>query len=136
QNMAGGAVVALQSDHPCPGKVLLEPQYVADLGDAQAVDRLVVVADAGDVLVTRGQQAEPQILRDVGILILVDEDRPKATLVVGEDVGMAGEEGEPVQEQIAEVTGVQGRETLLIGGVELDATSERELPDLRRRNLV
>src|SRR6185437_12724851 len=49
QDVAGGAVVALQPDHGGAGEVVLETQNVVDLGAAPAVDRLVVVADAADV---------------------------------------------------------------------------------------
>src|SRR4029077_8353520 len=44
------AIVALEADHFCAGKVVLEAQDVVDLGPAPAVDRLVVIADAADVL--------------------------------------------------------------------------------------
>src|SRR6267143_3731788 len=50
KNMGGRAVVALQADHPGAREVLLEAQDVVDLGAAPAIDRLVVVADAADVL--------------------------------------------------------------------------------------
>src|SRR5260370_26381185 len=50
KNMGGRAVVALQADHLGARKILLETQDVVDLGAAPAIDRLVVVADAADVL--------------------------------------------------------------------------------------
>src|SRR6266436_7743962 len=50
ENMGGRAIVALQADHLGSGEVLLEAQDVVDLGAAPAIDRLVVVADAADVL--------------------------------------------------------------------------------------
>src|SRR6266478_1493514 len=50
KNMGGRAVVALQADHLGTREVLLETQDVVDLGAAPAIDRLVVVADAADVL--------------------------------------------------------------------------------------
>ncbi len=50
EDMAGRAVIALEPDHLGAGKILLEAQDVVDLGAAPAVDRLVVVADAADVL--------------------------------------------------------------------------------------
>src|SRR6185503_3008225 len=50
QDMAGRAVIALEPDHLGARKVLLEAQDVVDLGAAPAIDRLVVVADAADVL--------------------------------------------------------------------------------------
>ena len=50
EDVAGGAVVALEPDHLGAGKVVVEAQDVVDLGAAPAIDRLVVVADAADVL--------------------------------------------------------------------------------------
>ena len=50
EDVAGGAVVALEPDDLGAGEVVLEAQDVVDLGAAPAVDRLVVVADAADVL--------------------------------------------------------------------------------------
>ena len=73
QDVPGGAVVALQPDHLRAGEVLLEAEDVADLGAAPAVDRLVVVADAADAVMGLRQQPEPQVLRDVGVLILVHQ---------------------------------------------------------------
>ena len=49
ENVAGGAVIALEPDHFGAGEVVLEAQDVVDLGAAPAVDRLIVVADAADV---------------------------------------------------------------------------------------
>ncbi len=54
QDVAGGAVVALQPDHLGAGKIVIEAQDVVDLGAAPAIDRLVVVADAADVFGRRG----------------------------------------------------------------------------------
>ena len=50
EDVAGGAVVALEADDFRAGKIVLEAQDVVDLGAAPAIDRLVVVADAADVL--------------------------------------------------------------------------------------
>ena len=50
ENMRRRAIIALQPDHLGAGKVVLEAQDVVDLGAAPAIDRLVVVADAADVL--------------------------------------------------------------------------------------
>src|SRR6185312_10784436 len=47
-------VIALEPDDLGAGKVVLEAQDVVDLGAAPAVDRLVVVADAADVLERAG----------------------------------------------------------------------------------
>ncbi len=76
EDVAGGAVVALEPDDLCAGKVVLEAQDVVDLGAAPAVDRLIVVADAADVfdvglwglrrrwgLALRDARALPELLR-------------------------------------------------------------------------
>ena len=93
QDVPGRAVVALEPDHPGAREILLEAQDVADLGAAPAVDRLVVVADAGEVLVRLGEQPQPEILRDVGVLVLVDQEHAEAALIVGEDVRLARRTG-------------------------------------------
>ena len=86
EDMRRGAVVALQPDDLGAGKILLEAQDVVDLGAAPAIDRLVVVADTADVLLALGQQPQPQILRDVGVLVFVDQHVVEAALIVGEHV--------------------------------------------------
>ncbi len=121
------AVVALQADHLSAGKILLEAQDVVDLRPAPAIDRLVVVADAADVglrpAVDRRlrlrQQPEPQILRHVGVLILVDQHVAEAVVIVGEHVGVAAQNAQRLQHQVAEVGGVQHLQPRLIGGIEL-----------------
>jgi hypothetical protein len=67
-------------------EVALEAQDVVDLGPAPAIDRLVVVAHAADVLAALGQQPQPQVLGDVGVLVLVDHHVLEAPLEVGQHV--------------------------------------------------
>ena len=50
QDVAGRAIIALQPDHLGAGKIVLEAQDVIDLGAAPAIDRLIVITDAADVL--------------------------------------------------------------------------------------
>ena len=107
EDMRGRAVVLLQPDHVRAGKILLEPQDVAHLGAAPAIDRLVVVADAADVPVPGRQQPQPQILRDVRVLILVDEDVAEPALILRQHVVMGLEDRHHMQQQVAEIDGVQ-----------------------------
>ena len=108
EDVRGGAVVLLEPDDLRAGEVLLEAEDVADLGAAPAVDRLVVVADAADVVVGAGEEAEPEVLGDVGVLVFVDEDVAEPALVLGEDVGVVLEDGDGVEQEVAEVAGVEG----------------------------
>ena len=50
-DVARGAVVALQLEEAGEGKLLLEVEDVVDIGAAEGVDALVVVADDADTLV-------------------------------------------------------------------------------------
>ena len=57
EDVRGRAVVPLEADDLGAGKILLEAEDVVDLGAAPAIDRLVVVADAADVLAGPGRAA-------------------------------------------------------------------------------
>src|SRR4029077_6927353 len=80
EDLRGRAVVLLESDDQRAGEIALEFEDVADLGAAPAVDRLVVIADAAQILVLLRQQPQPQILRDVGVLVLIDQEIAKTAL--------------------------------------------------------
>src|SRR5262249_15611477 len=86
ENVRRRAVVLFQTDDLRAGEVVLEAKDVRDLSAAPAVNRLIVVADAADVLALLGEQPEPEILGLVGILIFVDQDIPEALLVEFEDI--------------------------------------------------
>ena len=86
--MPGGAVVALEPNDLGAGKVGLEAEDVVDLGPPPAIDRLIVVADTADVAVALGEQPQPQILGDVGILVFVHQHEKEALLVLREHVGV------------------------------------------------
>src|SRR5262245_22062443 len=50
QDVTRRAVISLEPDDLSAGKIVLEPQDVVDLSAAPAIDRLVVIADAANVL--------------------------------------------------------------------------------------
>ena len=55
------------------GEVLLEIEDVADVGVAETVDRLILVADHGQVPVLGAEQLKQPVLGVVRILVLVDQ---------------------------------------------------------------
>ncbi len=136
ENVARGPVVALEADDAGAGEVVLEAQDVVDLGPAPAVDRLVVVAHAADVGRALGEELEPEVLGDVGVLVLVDEDEAEAALVVGEHVVVLAKEPQAFEEEVAEVGGVELLQASLIGAVELGAPSLSEAEGLAGGDLV
>jgi hypothetical protein len=109
---------------------------LSTLGPAPAIDRLVVVAHAADVLTALGQQAQPQVLGDVGVLVLVDHHVFEAGLEVGQDVGMAGEDRDVVQQQIAEIAGIEDAQAVLILAIQGHALARRELGPFSGRHPV
>ncbi|PAV72124.1 hypothetical protein WR25_11663 [Diploscapter pachys] len=99
-------VILFEADHLGAGKILLELQDVFDLCAAPRIDGLIIVADAGDVLACLGEQPQPQILDDVGVLIFVHHDVFEAFLIRPQHIGMRLQDGEHVEQQVAEVAGV------------------------------
>jgi len=108
-------VVLLEEDRPGVGVVLLELDDVADRRAAERVDGLVGVADdaqlagghgvSGRALGQRGpdQLLDQLVLRDVGVLVLVDEDVPEPAPVV---LGRVGERLQEVHRRHDEVVEV------------------------------
>ena len=80
----------------------------------QPVDRLVVVADDREVAVLRREGPDPQVLRPVRVLVLVDVEVAPALLVPGEDVGRLVEEPDGIEQQVVEVERVRLAQALLV----------------------
>ena len=129
----GGAVIALQPDDARAGEILLEAQDVLHLGAAPGIDRLVVVADAADVAVRLRQQPQPQILHQVGVLVFVDQDVAEGAVILRQHVGMAAQDFRHVQQQVAEIGGVQAAQAVLVGGVQRAGAAVGEIGVLGRR---
>ena len=127
EDRRGRAIVLLQPDHRRAGKIFLETQDVLDLGAAPTVDRLVVVADAADVAVLLRQQPQPEILGDVGILILVDQDVAEPVVILRQNVVVLHQDRQIVQQQVAEIDGVEAPEPVLVGGVEFGRPAAGEI---------
>ncbi len=119
EDMAGRTVVAFEPDDLGAGKVGLEAQDVVHLGAPPAIDRLIVVADAANIAVALRQQPQPQILRDVGVLILVHQHVEEALLIFRQHVGVLLEQPQIFQQQIAEIGGVELLQAPLIERIEL-----------------
>ena len=77
----GGAVVALELKGLDVGVELLQPQDVVDVGSAEAVDTLGIVAHDAQAVIFLAQLVHNQVLREVGVLVLVNEDVAEKLLV-------------------------------------------------------
>ena len=123
KDVAGGAVIALQPDHRGAGKIALEAQDVVDLGAAPAIDRLVVIADAADIVRALREQPQPEILRDIGVLILIDQYVAKAAVIIRQHIRILAQQADALEQQVAEVDRVERLQPRLIGGIELLAAA-------------
>ena len=119
KDMRGGPVVLFQPDHRSTRKIRLEPQDIAHLGPAPAIDRLIIIAHAADVVMRLRQQPQPQVLRHIGILILVHQTVFEPALILRQHIRMRLKDRNHMQQQIAEIHRVQGAQPVLIGRVKL-----------------
>src|SRR5262245_57373536 len=72
-------------------------------------------ARASDIRARRlREQPQPEVLRDVRVLILVDEDVAEAVLVTSQHVRMLAEDADVLEKEIAEVGGIQRLQPLLV----------------------
>ncbi len=103
EDRLGRAVVLLEGDDPGAGEIMLELGDVADVGAAEGVDRLVGVADHGDVAVLGRQDGQQPELGMVRVLVLVDHDVAEALLPrrAGLLVGLEQEHG--LEDHVVEV---------------------------------
>ena len=74
------------------GIVALEGEDVFDLGAAERVDRLCVVAHDADLAVMLRQAADDDVLRVVGILIFVDQNIFELLLITLQHVGTVAQQ--------------------------------------------
>ena len=102
EDLRARAEVASQHDPAVLRVALAEGEDVARLGAAEAVDQLVVVADAREAAVGAGEQREQRGLRRVGVLQLVDDEPAPAPAQVREPVRMLGQQPHRVDEQVVE----------------------------------
>ena len=103
EDLLRAAVVLVEDDGRDVGEGVLELHDVAVVGAAEAVHRLVRVADDRDVVVAAGEEQDDLVLGLVGVLVLVDEDVLEALPVVLEHVGVVAQQADGVDEQVVEV---------------------------------
>ena len=102
-DMLGGTVVLLQFELDRFRVVVLEIQYVLDIGPPETVDALGIVAYHADVLVSGGQFLYDEVLGIVGVLVLVHHDILESLLVFEQDFREIAEEHIGVEQQIVKV---------------------------------
>ena len=115
-----GAVVLLELDDRAGIELALEVAHVRDLGTAEAVHRLVVVADCEHRVLRPGDQLQPVELQAVGILEFVDQDVREARAVVFADRLVPGQQFVAAQDQLGKVGHALALALRLVHRVDLD----------------
>ena len=123
---AGRAVVLLELEDLGRGKILLEGEDVLDLGTAERVDRLCVVAHHADLGVELRQAADDDVLGVVGVLVLVHQDVFEQLLVARQHVRGVAQQDVGLQKQVVEV-----HRTVALAALAVDIVDIAELGDLR-----
>ena len=96
------------------GKSLLEVEDVADVRAAEAVDRLIFVADHQRLRCSPAMQLQQPVLRVVGVLVLVDEHVAEGAGVAGADLREQLEDVDRADEQVVEVHRVHAVDLALV----------------------
>ncbi len=101
------SIVLLEADDLGFAEVLLEIEDVPQVGAAPFVDRLIGIADDGDVAVDLGEPADEHVLRTIGVLVLVHHDVLELARV--ELAGLFGgfDELDRLQQKVVEIEGVR-----------------------------
>ena len=114
EDASGRAIAELEVDTACFGEVLVEAEDVLQLGAPPAVDGLVGVADGEHVVASFGELAQQDVLRQVRVLVLVDQDVREPFRPAFADIGHVVQQPDGGQEQIVEVEGVAGAQRALV----------------------
>ena len=97
------AVVLLELEDLRIGVVVAEREDVLDFRAAERVDGLRVVAHDADLRVALREAADDDILRVVGVLVLVDQNVLEELLVARQHVGAVAQQDVGLQQQVVEV---------------------------------
>ena len=94
----------------------MEAEDVLQFGAPPAVDGLVGVADGEDVVASFDELAQQDVLRQVRVLVLVDQDVREPFRPAFADVGHVVQQPDGGQEHIVEVEGIAGVQRALVHG--------------------
>ena len=99
----GGTVIALELEGLDIGIEALQSQDVVDVGAAEAIDALGIIAHDTQPVVTFTQLMHNQVLREVCVLILVHKDITEKLLVPFQNVLVITQQNVGVKQQIIKV---------------------------------
>ena len=84
--MFRGAIIALEANDFRAREIRFKAQNIIDLSPAPSIDRLVIIADNADIIGALREEPEPEILRDICVLILIDQNIAKFGMIAFQDI--------------------------------------------------
>ena len=126
-----GAVVPFELDDAGFGEVVFEVEDVAQVGAAPFVDRLVGIADDTQVAMLACEPLDEQVLRPIGVLILVHHHVHELVRVLVADGFRLLEQLHRLQQQVVEVERVGVAQCLRVELVELPDVLLARVPGVR-----
>ena len=117
KNNLRAAVVLLQLHHLRFRIILFEVQNIADVCTAPAINALVSIAHHADIVMLSCENLRQQILRMVGVLILVDHNIIKFILILVAYLFVLLEKTQRQQQQVVEIDSVISLQLLLISSI-------------------
>ena len=112
------SVVLLKLERKSIRIIPLEIQDVPDIGPAESIDALGIISHHTDIFVPTGQHLHDEILRVIGILVLINQQVPEALLIPGKYVGEFAQEFVGPDEQIVEIHGCGPEATIDISFID------------------
>src|SRR5579862_8270080 len=92
QDIGAAAVILLQRDDDGPWKIFFKIQDILDVCSTPGIDGLIWIAHGKDVVMLRCKQFCQCVLCDIRVLILVNEDKSEAILILCKNIGKETEE--------------------------------------------
>ena len=114
KNILRRTVVALKLHHARIRKDLFKIQDIADVGAAELIYALVIVADDAEVLITARKEAHEAELRRICILVFVDHQIPETLLIILQHLGVRLKKLYGLNDQVVEIHGVIFFQAVLI----------------------
>ena len=99
------AIILLQTIHGDLFVIFLKIQNVVDIGSTKSINALCIVAHNTNVLKLIRECTNNQVLRMIGVLVLVDQDISKTVLVFGQHIRESIEQFVGSQKKIVKIHG-------------------------------
>ena len=106
-DIPGGTVVLFEAVYGHIVVIALEIQNIADIGPPERIDALGIVSHHANILVSVCKGPHDQVLRMVGILVLIYQNVPEALLVFHEHLRKAGQQFVGAEQQVVKIHGAR-----------------------------